>query len=75
MDGRVRWAVAIGSLALVLLIAGAVIAQAIRQHSLDPIWTVGWLPAVVVAVYPSVSGRERAARRPCLPWLRRSAGS
>jgi hypothetical protein len=75
MERRVRWAVAIGSLVLVLLIAGAAIAQAVRQHSLDPIWTVGWLPAVVVAVYPSVLGRDRAARRPCLPRLRRSAGS
>jgi hypothetical protein len=75
MERRIRWAVAIGSLAVILLIAGAAIVQAVRQDSLDPIWAVGWLPAVVVAVYPSLSGRDRPVRRPCLPRLRRPAGS
>ena len=71
METRLRRVVAIGSLAVVLLVAGAAIAQAVREHSLDPIWTVGWL----VAVYPSLLRRDRSARRPCLPRLRRSAGS
>ena len=75
MEQRIRWAVAGGSLAVVLLIAGAALAQAVREHSLGPIWMVGWLPAVVVAVYPSLFQRGRSARRPCLPRLRRSAGS
>ena len=75
MEARLRWVVAIGSLAVVLLVAGAAIAQAVREHSLDPIWTVGWLPAVMVAVYPSLLRRDRSARRPCLPRLRRPAGS
>jgi hypothetical protein len=75
MGTRTRWVVAAGSLAVLLLVAGAAIAQAIRQHSLEPIWAVGWLPAVMVAVYPSLLRRGRPAGRPCLPPLRRSAGS
>jgi len=30
---------------------------------------------VMVAVYPSLLRRDRSARRPCLPRLRRPAGS
>jgi hypothetical protein len=69
-----RWIVAAGTFALSAIILGAAIAQAIRQHSLDPVWMVGWLPAVLVAVYPSMTGRGPAHRR-CLPRLRWPAGS
>jgi hypothetical protein len=31
------------------VVAGATIAQAIREHSWDPVWSIGWLPAVLVA--------------------------
>jgi hypothetical protein len=73
MGTRTRRIVAAGTLALSAIILGAAIAQAIRQHSLDPVWMVGWLPAV----YPSMTGRggPRSARGRCLPRLRRPAGS
>jgi hypothetical protein len=70
-----RWLLAAGTAVLAAIIVGAAIAQAVREHSLDPIWTVGWLPAVLVAVYPAVTGRGGPARRPCLPRPRRPAGS
>jgi hypothetical protein len=50
MGTRHRWIVAAGTAALAAIIIGTAIAQAVRQHSLDPIWMVGWLPAVLVAV-------------------------
>jgi hypothetical protein len=77
MGTRTRRVVAAGTLALSAIILGAAIAQAIGQHSLDPVWMVGWLPAVLVAVYPSMTGRggPRSARGRCLPRLRRPAGS
>jgi hypothetical protein len=75
MGRRTRWIMAAGTFALAAIIAGSAIAQAVRQHSLDPIWAVGWLPAVLVAVSPAVAGRGRQGRRPCLPRLRRPAGS
>lgn len=77
MGTRTRRIVAAGTLALSAIILGAAIAQAIRQHSLDPVWMVGWLPAVLVAVYPSMTerGGPRSARGRCLPRLRRPAGS
>ena len=67
MGTRTRRIVAAGTLALSAIIFGAAIAQAIRQHSLDPVWMVGWLPAVLVAVYPSMTGRGGPAHRRCLP--------
>ena len=30
------------------IVAGATITQAVRKDSLTPLWTVGWLPAVIV---------------------------
>jgi hypothetical protein len=74
MGTRARWIMAAGTFAVAAIILGSAIAQAIRQHSLDPVWMVGWLPAVLVAVYPSMTGRGRARGR-CLPRLRRPAGS
>jgi hypothetical protein len=75
MGTRHRWIVAAGTAALAAIIIGTAIAQAVRQHSLDPIWMVGWLPAVLVAVYPAATGRGRRARRACLGRLRRPAGA
>ncbi len=74
MGARNRWVVAAGPFALAAIIIGAAVAQAIRQHSLDPVWSVGWLPAVLIAVYPAVTGRGRSPHRRCLPRLRRQAG-
>jgi hypothetical protein len=51
------------------VVAGAAIAQAIRERSWEPILLVAWLPAVLVA---SLS-QPQSARR-CWRWLtRRSA--
>jgi hypothetical protein len=76
MGARTRWIVRAGTFALSAIILGSAIAQAIRQHSLDPVMMVGWLPAVVVAgLYPALTGRDGAARRRCLLRLRRPAGS
>jgi hypothetical protein len=67
--------VAAGTVAVTVIILGSAIAQAIRQHSLDPVWSVGWLPAVLIGMYPALTGRGRSACGRCLPRLRRSAGS
>jgi hypothetical protein len=77
MGTRTRWILRAGTFALSAIILGSAIAQAIRQHSLDPIMMVGWLPAVVVAgLYPALTGRDGPAHRRCLPRLRRrTAGS
>ena len=73
MGTRARWILTAGTFAVCAVIAGAAIAQAARQHSLGPIWTAGWLPAVLVAVFPAVTGRGRQRSRPCLPRPRRPA--
>ena len=75
MRTRNRWIVAAGTFALTAIMFGAAVAQAIRQHSLDPVWMVGWLPAVLAGVYPALTGRAGSAHGRCLPRLRRSAGS
>jgi len=49
-----------GTLLIAGVVAGAAIAQAIREHSLEPIWSVGWLPAVLVA---TLGTRRRCVRR------------
>lgn len=36
------------ALAIAVVIVGLAIAQAISHHSLEPIWQVGWIPAVLV---------------------------
>jgi hypothetical protein len=52
------------------IVAGAAIAQAIREHSWQPIWSVAWLPAVLV-----VTLRRPANPRECLARLRWRARS
>ena len=52
----------------VAVVAGAAIVQAIRERSWQPVWSVAWLPAVLIATL----GR-RASPRGCLPRLRRRA--
>jgi hypothetical protein len=51
-----------------LFVAVSAVVQAIREGSWGPIVSVGWLPAVIVAVWP------RASRGRCLPGRRRAAG-
>jgi len=72
MGARTRWILRAGTFALSAIILGSAIAQAIRQHSLDPVMMVGWLPAVVVAaLYPALTGRDGPTQGRCLNRLRR----
>jgi hypothetical protein len=52
------------------IVAGATIAQAIREQSWEPIWSVAWLPYVLIWTL-----RRPASARACLPRLRRRARS
>ena len=63
--GRLPVIAAIPFLAIAVFIAVASVAQAIRQDSWAPIWSIGWLPAVVVAsLWVPASGAS------CWPRLR-----
>ena len=50
------------------IVAGATIAQAIREHNWEPIWSLAWLPAVLIWTL-----RRPASAHGCLPRLRRRA--
>ena len=67
MGTRTRWIMRAAALVLSAIIIGSASAQAIRQHSLDPVLMVGWLPAVMVAVYPALTGRGGSSHGRCLP--------
>lgn len=56
------------TLLIASVVAGATIAQAVREDSWEPILSVAWLPAVLV-----VTLRGSANTRGCLPRLRRRA--
>jgi predicted Na+-dependent transporter len=61
-----RWIALIAILA-VTFVAVSSIALAIRQASWSPLFSVGWLPAVLVAIWPGahrrcITGRGRQAR-------------
>jgi len=45
------------------VVAGAAIAQAIRENSWEPILTVAWLPAVLVASLSRPQSARRCWRR------------
>jgi hypothetical protein len=53
-------------LAVAAVVLGLSIAQAARQDSLDPIWMIGWLPAVLAGAFYRQPGAKR-----CSPRLRR----
>jgi hypothetical protein len=61
-----RWLYLIAGLAAAF-VAVSSIAQAIREGSWDPIISVGWIPAVIIAVGPG-------AYRRCLPGRRGPVG-
>jgi hypothetical protein len=65
MQRRFGW-VQVATLILAAVLMGLTVAQAIRDHSWQPIWGVGWLPAVLVA---SLGSRRPTAR--CWPRSRR----
>jgi hypothetical protein len=60
-----RWLYGVAA-AVALLVAVSAIVQSVRQGSWSPVLSVGWLPAVLIAV-----ASPRAARR-CLPLRRRA---
>lgn len=65
MNGRRRewWRAALTAAILVAAagLAVAVVVDAVRQRSFAPLWTVGWLPAVLIA---SLSGGSATACHP-----------
>jgi len=56
-----RWLYAIAALAAVFVAVSSVV-LALRQHSWAPIIAVGWMPAVIVAVWPVTRRRQRLSR-------------
>lgn len=65
MTRRTRWLYLIAGLAAAFVAVSSIV-QAARQGSWDPIVSVGWIPAVIVA---TLSG----GRRRCLPRRRSPA--
>ena len=59
MKSRTRWLYLVSGLVAAFVAVSSVV-QAIRQGSWDPIVSVGWIPAVIVASWPGT-------RRRCLP--------
>jgi hypothetical protein len=59
---------AIAVLVVAAVVTGLSVAQAVRQHSFEPILLIGWLPAVMIgALYRPKPGRScsnRFLRRP-----------
>jgi hypothetical protein len=62
---RLSAVVVIPVLAIAAFVAAASVMRAVSQDSWAPIWSIGWLPAVLVA---SLWGP--ASREPCWPRLR-----
>ena len=56
-----RWLYAIAALAAVFVAVSSIV-LAIRQHSWAPIIAVGWIPAVIVAVWPATRRLRRLSR-------------
>ena len=61
MKPWVRWMYLVAGVAAAF-VAVSVAVQAIRQGSWDPVISVGWLPAVIVAMLPASNRRCRARR-------------
>jgi hypothetical protein len=57
------WIVVV-ALAVSAFVGVAAVAQSVREHSLEPIWTVGWIPAALVAAIarPQKAGHCRRWR-------------
>ena len=62
MRSRITWPSLIVGLVAVF-VAVATIVQAVRQGSWGPVIATGWLPAVIVATWPSTFRRCRLRRR------------
>ena len=57
-----RWGYGLAGL-VVAFVAVSSIVQAIRLGSWTPVISVGWLPAVIVAVWPGAYRRRLSPRR------------
>jgi hypothetical protein len=57
-----RWLYLIAGLAAAFVAVSSIV-QAARQGSWDPIVSVGWIPAVIVATWPAAHRRCLARRR------------
>ncbi|MBV8462884.1 MAG: hypothetical protein JO368_06300 [Acidimicrobiales bacterium] len=66
---RRRMVVVVAMVAIAAFVAVASVVQAVREDSWGPIWSVGWLPAVLVA-----SLWTPVRRRDCWPRLRGLSG-
>ena len=54
----------VASLAVAAVVLGLSIAQAVRHDSLDPIWAIAWLPAVIAGGLYRPSSAKRCSLRP-----------
>jgi hypothetical protein len=67
MKPSARWLYLLAAVAATFVAVSSVVA-AVRQGSWEPVLSVGWLPAVIVATWPG------NYRRRCLPRRRGQAG-
>jgi hypothetical protein len=66
MKSSARWLLYLVSGLVAAFVAVSCVVQAVRQRSWDPVVSVGWIPAVIIASWPG-------ARRRCLPRRRNPA--
>jgi hypothetical protein len=59
---RLRW-IELVAIGVAVVVAVAAVAQAVRGQSLEPIWTVSWIPAVLAAALARPQTTGRCARR------------
>jgi hypothetical protein len=65
MPSTIRRSLTTLLLAIALAALVLTIIEAVREHSVDPIWRAGWIPAVVAAsLYASGGRRCSLHRRP-----------
>ena len=50
------------ALVITVIVVAATVEHAIRTNSLNPIWMIGWLPGVLVALYRPGAAKRRADR-------------
>ena len=70
---KTRQLLVVVAVAAALVVAATAVVQALSRHSLEPIWTVGWIPAAIVASVASLTQPRMADR--CRPRFLRRSGS
>jgi hypothetical protein len=66
MKSWTRWLLYLVSGLAAAFVAVSCVVQAVRQRSWDPVVSVGWIPAVIIASWPGT-------RRRCVPRRRNPA--